>query len=205
MLKVNLLRFYLICFSSSSICCCSILLSSVKSATVRCLMAEGWFTFSYVIPLTSAIIPLAGSLLQQVVIEFYDGRWRRGTLIGLHRRFHSGVTRDRYLSPEDNYKRCINPRPRPINRSNCRTDAPMSLITLSPKARHLTDGRPLSRLGKVHASMTLLSLLHRLACMASEISLMEQDTYSGLSRSSWWPSAIIFAYFSCFLWYITWK
>ena len=42
-------------------------------------------------------------------------------------------------------------------------------MILSPKARHLTDGRPLSRLGKVHASMTLLSLLHRFACMASEI------------------------------------
>jgi len=36
----------------------------------------------------------------------------------------------------------------------------------------LTDGRPLSRLGKVHASMTLLSLLYRLDCMASEISDM---------------------------------
>ena len=50
--------------------------------------------------------------------------------------------------------------------------AEWSFMILSPKARHLTDGRPLSRLGKVHASMTLRSLLHRLACIASEISLM---------------------------------
>ncbi len=49
---------------------------------------------------------------------------------------------------------------------------PLRLASYIEKARHLTDGRPLSRLGKVHASMTLLSLLHRLACIASEISLM---------------------------------
>ena len=48
--------------------------------------------------------------------------------------------------------------------------AERSFMILSPKARHLTDGRPLSRLGKVHANMTLLSLLHRFSCMASEIS-----------------------------------